>query len=108
MQTEPPSFTTEQVVAAVRRAAPGLAFDPRVDLVLLKIDDTDVCRWLADCQETEIHKHELDDKYPIRQHYIVVLHLEVEDYEEYYVKVRLSLPNLDKGRVISFWPWRNR
>ncbi len=85
-----------------------LAFDPRVDLLLLGIDPIDVCGWLADCQETEIHKHEPDYQYPVRPHYMVVLHLEVEEYEEYYVKVRLNLPNLDKGRVISFWPWRDR
>ena len=106
VQTPPPSFSTEETLAAVRKAAATLRFAPRVDRIMHKVEVDDVCGWLADCRASEMFWHGLDDKYPVRQCYIAKLHIEVDD-DDFYVKVSLNLPGLTGGRVISFWPWKD-
>lgn len=101
----PPSFTDDEVVKALRAVgAKGLEVHPRAQASLdaLGYDVNDVSGWVAECDVSELVKHELDYEYPKRPDYIAVLSIHIEGEPlPFYVKIALRLPEMIKGRLIS-------
>jgi hypothetical protein len=115
--SQPPAPTDEEVIAAVRRIGETrqLFPEPRVndDMHGAKYDIRGVCKLLATCTDTELDKSE-PTKNPNFRDWIAVLKKPLEDGRPYYVKVAInvtaSIPPslLDRGRLVSFHPWRGR
>jgi hypothetical protein len=103
-----PSFSNAQVLAALKSAAAiGLTQtrNGETDLMKFGYDILGVAELLCDCTESEIDKHEISDRYPEYQDYIVVLDIDLEGEQvPFYVKVALSLPDLEAGELMSFHP----
>jgi hypothetical protein len=98
-------LTNQQVIALVREAAcrPGFSIHPRCqDSVQdLGYDLARVRGLLAGCDESELVKHEPDDKG--RPCHIVEFDiLDYDQPEPFYVKVSLRLPDLRDGYLLSF------
>lgn len=111
MAGEPPkpTFTDAQVLDALRAAARrGLTQTRQADgdLFVWKYDMEGVNELLAECPDEELQDHELSDSYPAFNDYIVILKVNLEDERvPFYVKVALTLPNLEPGELMSFHPW---
>lgn len=105
----PPNPSDDEVIAALRIAAAaglGQSRPAENDLQKYDYDLQGVCELIAECTVDEIHKHELDDGYPERNYYIVVLNVELDDEPQpFYVKVALDLPEMKTGRLLSFKYW---
>jgi hypothetical protein len=108
--TEPPPIPSDQEAIALVRAAAakGLSASRRAqrDVVDADYDFEDAEGLIAKCSLDAMHRVELDDKYPARQFYVVILKMDVPNHTvPFYVKVGLVLPGMTAGRLISFHPW---
>jgi hypothetical protein len=104
----PASPSDDQVVAALRivGADRSLTVAERVQpyFVTLHYDLEDVHDWIADCDLSDLAKHEPDDQG--RSDYIAVLKIYVEGEPlPFYVKIALHLPDMTSGKLISFHFW---
>ena len=104
-----PSFSDAEVIARLRRAAQrGLSHSRNGDTDLLKygFNIEGANELIAECSEKELNKHELSDRYPEYNDYIVVLKIDLEgERHPFYVKVALRLPDLESGELLSFHEW---
>lgn len=104
---EPPHLSDEQVLQIIRRVVckPDFYAHSRCQghLRALGYDLQTVAELIAECSADELDKHALDDQYPSRKCYIVVLDIHVTgESRPFYVKVALLLPELESGYLLSF------
>lgn len=109
MVEPPPTPSDEEAIALVCSAAErgfNLSSQGQRDLVSADYDLDDAEALIAACSIRDLHRHELDDKYPLRQFYMVILKMDIPGQSfPFYVKVGLALPSMTSGRLISFHPW---